>query len=155
MADRSLKYWGWGYADDGLTAEETKSLLNTFSDGFGIEPSRDGAFPSLEDINLPTPRLEAPANLASICTTDVHDRVVHAFGQSQPDSIRIYNGDFDHAPDIVAYPETSADIAVIHDWASDKNAAVVPFGGGSSVVGGVTTDVGGGYTAPSRSIPPA
>ena len=145
MTDKTLKYWGWGYAKDGLSADDTKALFNTFSDGFGIEPSRDGAFPAMDAITLPTPKVEAPANLAKISTTDKHDRVVHSFGQSQPDSLRIYNGDFDHVVDVVAYPETSEDIAAIYDWAGDANAAVIPFGGGSSVVGGVTSDVGGAF----------
>ena len=38
MADKTLKYWGWGYAEDGLSAADTKSLLATFADGFGINP---------------------------------------------------------------------------------------------------------------------
>ena len=145
MADKTLKYWGWGYAEDGLSADDTKALLSTFSDGFGIEPSRDRAFPTMDAITLPTPKIEAPANLAKISTTDKHDRVVHSFGQSQPDSLRIYNSDFDHVVDVVAYPESNEDIAAIYDWAGDANAAVIPFGGGSSVVGGVTSDVGSNY----------
>ena len=145
MADKTLKYWGWGYAEDGLSAADTKSLLATFADGFGINPSRDRAFPTMDAITLPTPKVEAPANLAKISTTDKHDRVVHSFGQSQPDSLRIYNSDFDHVVDVVAYPESNEDIAAIYDWAGDANAAVIPFGGGSSVVGGVTSDVGSKY----------
>lgn len=145
MTDKTLKYWGWGYAEDGLSVDDTKFLLNTFSEGFGIKPTRDAAFPAMGAIVLANPRVETPADLARICTIDTHDRVVHSFGQSQPDSIRICNGDFDHAVDVVAYPETNEDIAAIYDWAGDKNAAVIPFGGGSSVVGGVTSDVGGKY----------
>ncbi len=156
MTDKkTLKYWGWGYAEDGLSTDETKSLLHTFSEGFGIAPSRDGAFPALDAIELPAPKLEAPASVAKLCTSDTHDRVVHSFGQSQPDSIRIYNGDFDHAVDLVAYPETSEDIAAIYDWAGDARAAVIPFGGGSSVVGSVTSDVGAAITVSSPWTPPA
>ncbi|MEP4886691.1 MAG: hypothetical protein ABJ215_09985, partial [Alphaproteobacteria bacterium] len=63
MADRKLKYWGWGYEDAGLDADQTKALLATFADGFGIRPSRDGRFPTLDAIELPKCRLEAPASL--------------------------------------------------------------------------------------------
>jgi len=145
MADRKLKYWGWGYENSGLDADQTKTLLETFAEGFGINPANDGAFPALDAIDLPAARLEAPAKLYGVCTSDTHDRVVHAFGQSQPDSIRIFRGDFAHAPDIIAYPESSEDIQEIYDWAGDKGAAVIPWGAGSSVVGGVTSDVGSGY----------
>ena len=51
---RRLKYWGWGYEDAGLDGEQTKALLATFADDFGIAPSRDGAFPALDAIDLPT-----------------------------------------------------------------------------------------------------
>jgi alkyldihydroxyacetonephosphate synthase len=145
MADRKLKYWGWGYEDAGLDAAQTKALLATFKDGFGIEPSRDGKFPTLEEIDLPAARLEASSSLSDICTTDRFERVYHAFGQSQPDSIRTYDNDFAHAPDVVAFPETNEHIADIYEWAGKAGAAVIPWGAGSSVVGGVTSDVGAGF----------
>ena len=142
---RRLKYWGWGYEDAGLDGEQTKALLATFADDFGIAPSRDGAFPALDAIDLPTSRLDVPSNLADVCTDDRFERVYHAFGQSQPDSIRTYDGDFAHAPDVVAFPESETHIAEIYEWADKAGAAVIPWGAGSSVVGGVTSDVGGGY----------
>ncbi len=54
-------------------------------------------------------------------------------------------GDFAHAPDVVAYPESEADVAALCDWCGDVGAAMIPYGGGSSVVGGVTSDVGDGF----------
>ena len=63
-----------------------------------------------------------------MCTSDRYERVLHAFGQSQPDSIRIYAGDFAHAPDVVAYPESEADVAALCDWCGDAGAALVPYG---------------------------
>ena len=139
---KRLKYWGWGHEGDGLDARETQALLSTFADGYGIRPTDDGAFPTLDAIALPAPRLTPPANLASLCTDDPHERALHAFGQSQPDSIRCYMGDFAHAPDMIAYPESAEDIARLLGWCGDAGAALIPHGGGSSVVGGVTSDVG-------------
>ena len=145
MADRKLKYWGWGYADDGLSSDQTAGLLKTFADGFGIRPTTDGKRPEISDISLAAPRLTPPASLASVCTSEPYERILHSFGQSQPDSIRTFARDFAHAPDIVAYPESADHISAIYDWAGEAGAAVVPFGGGSSVVGGVTPDVGDGF----------
>lgn len=142
---RTLKYWGWGYEGDGLGPTDVTALLTTFADGYGIRPSDDGAFPALADITLPAPRLNPPAKLAPICTAEPYERVLHAFGQSQPDSIRIYMGDVAHAPDVVAYPNTDDDIAALYDWCGTVGAALIPFGAGSSVVGGVTSDVGSGF----------
>lgn len=144
MAKR-LKYWGWGYEGDGLDPRATEALLATFAQSFGIRPSDDGTFPALDAISLATPRLAPPRSLARICTSDQFERVLHAFGQSQPDSVRAYMGDFAHAPDLVAYPETEQEVAALCDWCGEAGAALIPYGGGSSVVGGVTSDVGGGF----------
>ncbi|NKB48737.1 MAG: FAD-binding protein [Alphaproteobacteria bacterium] len=145
MADRTLKYWGWGYADDGLSADQTSALLNTFADGFDIRPTADGRRPEISDITLAEVRLTPPASLAKICTSEPFERILHSFGQSQPDSIRTFARDFAHAPDVVAYPESSENIAALYDWAGEAGAAIIPYGGGSSVVGGVTPDVGGNF----------
>ena len=142
---KTLKYWGWGYEGQVLAADETQTLLTTFAENYGIHPSDGGTFPALDEIMLAQPRLSPPAGLAGICTTDRYERVLHAFGQSQPDSIRIYMGDFAHAPDVVAYPESTGDIAALFDWCGEVGAALIPYGGGSSVVGGVTSDVGSNY----------
>ena len=145
MADRTLKYWGWGYDDDGLTADETATLLKTFADGFGIRPTADGQRPGIDDIALAEPRLAPPASLARVCASEPFERILHSFGQSQPDSIRTFARDFAHAPDIVAYSSSGDDISAIYDWAGEAGAAVIPWGAGSSVVGGVTADVGDGF----------
>ena len=145
MADRKLKYWGWGYADDGLTGDQVSGLLKTFSDGFGINPTAEGKRPGIDDIALAAARLTPPPSLTSVCTTEPFERILHSFGQSQPDSIRTFARDFAHAPDMVAYPGNADDIRTIYDWAGEAGAAVIPYGGGSSVVGGVTPDVGASY----------
>jgi alkyldihydroxyacetonephosphate synthase len=142
---KRLKFWGWGYEGDGLDAAATQALLSTFSEAYGIRPTDNGAFPALDAIALPAPRLVPPATLAGLCTDYRYERALHAFGQSQPDSIRIYAGDFAHAPDLVAFPETAEDIARLFDWCGTAGAALIPFGAGSSVVGGVTSDVGDGF----------
>ena len=46
-------------------------------------------------------------------------------------------GRFDAAPDVVAYPRNEAEISAVMDWAGDVGASLAPFGGGSSVCGGV------------------
>ncbi len=145
MADRKLKFWGWGYEDDGLSTGQVTGLLKTFADGFGIRPTTEGKRPDIEDITLAEPRLTPPPSLATVCTSEPFERILHSFGQSQPDSIRTFARDFAHAPDVVAYPSSGHDIRAIYDWAGEASAAVVPYGAGSSVVGGVTPDVGDGF----------
>lgn len=71
---------------------------------------------------------------------------MHAYGKSFPDYVRMFQRSVPHPPDIVAFPESESDIAAVLDWAARERAAVIPFGGGSSVVGGVECDVGEAYT---------
>ena len=143
---KQLKYWGWGREGDGLSSRDRKTLLSTLSQDFGIHGSGEGEVPLLDEISLRKPRLNPPESLASISTQQPYERILHSFGQSQPDSIRIFARDFAHAPDVVAYPRNDADVAAIMEWAGETGAALVPFGGGSSVVGGVTPDIGDSFS---------
>ena len=59
--------------------------------------------------------------------------------------MRAFNRDFANAPDFVALPRNETDVAALFDWAAAAKVAVVPFGLGSSVVGGVEPDVGDNY----------
>ena len=140
MANR-LKYWGWGNEGQGLSTSDRDALLHTLATEYGVTATGTGAVPALDGLALPPGRLEPPASLDSICTQEPYERALHSFGQSQPDSIRIFARDFAHAPDVIAYPRNDADVAALLDWAGEDGAALIPFGGGSSVVGGVTPDV--------------
>ena len=144
---RRLKYWGWGYEGEGLSTRDRDALLSTLAGGFGIQGRTTGNRrpPATGEIALRAPRLDPPPGLAPICTQEPYERILHSFGQSQPDSIRIFSGDFAHAPDAVAYPRNEADAAALMEWAGEAAAALVPYGGGSSVVGGVTPDIDEGY----------
>ncbi len=144
MAKR-LKYWGWGYEGLGLSTSDRDALLHTLATEYGVTARGTGKIPALDGMALPPSRLEPPARLASICTQEPYERVLHSFGQSQPDSIRIFAGDFGHAPDVVAYPRDETDVAALLEWAGERGSALIPFGGGSSVVGGVTPDVADGF----------
>ena len=80
--------------------------------------------------------------LAAICTSEPYERLLHSYGKSFPEAVRIFARDFGNAPDVVARPRSEADVVAVLDWAADADAAVIPFGGGSSVVGGVEPAVG-------------
>jgi alkyldihydroxyacetonephosphate synthase len=93
--------------------------------------------PRAEEITLRSPRLSIPGALEQVCTTDHYERLAHSYGRSLADSIRIFRRDFSNPPDAVAFPRSEQDVADILDWCGNAGAAAVPFGGGSSVVGGV------------------
>ncbi len=142
---RRRKFWGWGYEDTVLSASEERALLGRYADRFGVEAFDRLPLPSAEEIELAAPRLTPPSALGRICTAGHHERLCHTYGKSYLETLRAFSRDFANAPDLVAFPETEADIVTVLDWASDVRAAVIPFGGGSSVVGGVEPAVGEGY----------
>ncbi len=100
---------------------------------------------ALESVRLPAPRIQAPPSLAAICAEDAHARACHALGKSYTDVVRGFRGRFEHPPDLVAYPREEADVERVLEWCADERVAAIPFGGGTSVVGGVTPSVSSDY----------
>jgi alkyldihydroxyacetonephosphate synthase len=142
--DRRQSFWAWGWADRLPTDEERRELKSRIEGmlGFPERPLLD--LPTLDDVTLAPPRVEPPADLSCAATTDKRDRVTHTYGSAYRDLVRGFHGQFDDAPDVVAYPERESDVQAVLDWAAEANVAVVPYGGGTSVVGGVECD-GAGY----------
>src|SRR5581483_5078553 len=144
MGEKRLKFWGWGYEGEGATGEERAALKRFYGDLFALEAFPDDV-PRVEDYALAKPRLKPPKSLAALCAGDAHTRLAHALGKSFPDAVRVFDRKIKHAPDIVAFPRTEKEVSAVMDWAAAAKAALVPFGGGSSVVGGVEPVVGGRY----------
>ncbi|HRO11987.1 FAD-binding oxidoreductase [Amaricoccus sp.] len=145
MSERRRKFYAWGFEDQTATAEEMAPVLDTWHRVFGTDFEVTPA-PTLETIEMRAPRITAiPAALTGICRQDRYERALHAYGRSFLDGARMFRGDFTRAPDVVAYPRTEDDIRALLDWAGGIGAAVIPFGGGSSVVGGVNPEIEGDY----------
>ena len=70
-------------------------------------------------------------------------RARHAAGRSYPDLVRLRAGDLEGAPDAVVRPGSAAEVAAVLEACSEARVAVVPFGGGTSVVGGVDASAPG------------
>ncbi|HEV8153462.1 MAG TPA: FAD-binding oxidoreductase, partial [Solirubrobacteraceae bacterium] len=130
--------WGWGFEDAMVSAEEAHAAAPGVGEGLGFDLPGDVENPvPLEAVRLPAPRLEIPAGLRAWCTTDTAERAAHAYGKSYLDAVRALRGRYDHAPDVVARPRDDTDVEALLAWAADVGAAVIPYGGGTSVVGGV------------------
>jgi len=141
---RKLRFYGWGYADDVLTDEERARICG-ITKSFGMASPVEQPEPRESDFNFCTPRIAVPASLEAMVSATRYDRLVHSFGKSFPDIVRMFLRDVRHPPDLVAFPKSENDVVDILDWASRSNVAAIPFGGGSSVVGGVEPDVGDSY----------
>jgi len=139
------KFWGWGLEGDGLTASETEQLGAVFTERLGTDGVRVREPPRVEELDLPAPRLVPPASLDPVFSTDPYDRAAHTYGRSFRDLVRAFRRDYAHAPDLVAFPGGEDELVSVLDWCGEAGVAAIPFGGGSSVVGGIEPDVGDGY----------
>jgi len=132
VAERS--WWGWGERGAGLTQEHRERLgmlLGTQLDTSGLVPLTP---PILSEVSLPKARIAAPFDWVSDRPAD---RAGHTYGKAFRDVVRALAGDLSVAPDLVARPADEAQLVQILAWADGKDVAVIPYGGGSSVVGGV------------------
>ena len=137
MTGARLKHYGWGREGEGMTEDEHNFVLGRYHAKFGAASFDTIKVPRLEDLSLREPRAKPPASLAQVCTTERYDRAAHAYGKSYPDYVKAMLGDYACVPDVVAYPRNEADISAVMDWAGSIGASLTPFGGGSSVCGGV------------------
>jgi alkyldihydroxyacetonephosphate synthase len=144
MAD-PRRFWGWGIDGEGPTREQQQKLGATVAARFGREPIAPIPPPTIAEIELRPSRIAAPNALAALCTDDPYERAGHTYGKSFRDVWRGLHRDFSNPPDLVALPRDERDVAALLDWCGAEQLAAIPYGGGSSVVGGVECDVGDDY----------
>lgn len=143
---RRMKHWGWGYEDDPDTPQAIiDNVEKYFARRFEISEFRPTPIPDLTEAIIAAPRLPIPERFREFCTSDKIERARHAIGRSFLDYVTIFSNRYEYAPDVVAFARSERDIEEIYDWAAQANAAVIPFGGGTSTSGGVEPIVGGGY----------
>ena len=143
--DPTRRFWGWGRDADGPTPDHQRAIAQLLAARFGLGELAISAAPRIEDLALPAPRVAPPAALAHLCSAAPLDRAAHTYGKSFRDVVRALRREYPHPPDLVAFPASEADVAAVLDWATGARAAVIPYGGGSSVVGGVEPVVGDRY----------
>ena len=145
MAEERRKFWGWGLESETLSEADAGRIARRVGSLTGLEPGAYRAPPAIEEVSLPAPRVKPPGSLAALCRSDAYSRASHTYGKSYPDYVRAWARDFDAAPDMVAFPADEAEVAALLDWAGETGLAAIPYGAGSTVVGGVEPAVGGGY----------
>ncbi len=146
MADRARRsFWGWGHEQQQPPPEPPQGRIRAISQRLGVDGLELRPAPRIEELELRKPRLTPPSSLAGICSDAPRERASHHYGKSYRDIVRGARGEFPAPPDFVAFPSSENEVAGLLDWCADANAAAIPYGGGSSVTGGVETDVGDAY----------
>jgi alkyldihydroxyacetonephosphate synthase len=138
-----MKWWGWGDEQTEFEIGDKPELWPFIQDRVGL----DGAIPRtppvhFEDISLPPPRTNRAFSAtlhqrlgSARLRTDKRERLVHAYGKSFRDLLRIRRGLVEAAPDGVVYPESEAEVEVLVKAAADHDVVLIPFGAGSNIAG--------------------
>ena len=145
-ATRRLKHWGWGYEDQHPDRAALEATAKAIGERLGFEVDRIEEPVPLDRVELPEPRLQAPSELEGLFSATRYDRVAHALGKAYRDVVRGFRGEFPNPPDLVAHPESAGDLDLVLSFADEARAAAIPFGGGTSVVGGVEPRIAGEYS---------
>ncbi len=136
-----MRWWGWGDPThpSALPAHALAFLRDTVGVAERPRPPVALANVRLEPSSLSETLLGELAQIlgADGLATDHEQRVLHAAGKGYPDLVRLRAGEPEGAHDAIVYPETHAQLRALLELCARRSLAVVPFGGGTSVVGGV------------------
>jgi alkyldihydroxyacetonephosphate synthase len=142
---RKRKFWGWGYEDQQPNAEQQKHIAEQMAKRFGLAPLTITPPPREDELKLRAPRVKPPAAIAAIFSTSIYDRAGHSYGRGYRDVVRAFRRFYPNPFDAVAFPRDEAELIRVLEWCDKERIAVTPYGGGSSVVGGVEPPAGGDW----------
>ncbi|MCW2714498.1 MAG: linked oxidase domain protein [Frankiales bacterium] len=133
----SYRVWGWGGPADEPVRADLLALGPTLQDAIGVQAQTP--LTPAPDPRLPASRRlgSLPPSLRALASDDPVDRARHGIGRSYRDLVGAITGATGDVPDLVLRPRVEQDVVAVLDWACDQRVPVVPFGGGTSVVGGV------------------
>ncbi len=143
---QKLRWNGWGWVDaPDFLGDKAEAVWAWIARTMGVEALPSTPAKALSEISLPPSRLntECVARLREVVAadrvmTDPYERAYHARGRSYHDLLYLREGHLETAPDAVVYPLSEDEVLRIVEFAVRENIALTAFGGGSSVVGGVT-----------------
>ncbi|WP_307842736.1 FAD-binding oxidoreductase [Salinibacterium sp. NK8237] len=143
-AVKHMKWWGWGNEGVGFHHEDKPGFAPFvhYAVGLDLDSAVRAGEPSFEELNVPKSTAAAPfvKKLAKIVgdenvTRDDMVRVIHTYGKSLRDLVRIRSNAILRSPDVVVYPGDESEVQAIVDAAVAANAVIIPFGGGSNIAG--------------------
>ena len=152
IAREKLRWNGWGWVEaPDVLGDKADAVWAWMARTLGLDALPSTLAKPLSDIRLPEIRLgqriiETLKQLLDPdrVKTDDYERAFHARGKSYHDLLHLRAGRLDTAPDAVVYPVSDDEVLAVVRFAAQENIALIPFGGGSSVVGGVTGEAAEG-----------
>ena len=140
---KHMKWWGWGVEGVSFHWENKPAFPAFLSRAIGVDVTTPPVAPmQLAELGVPAPRLSDDlrgaltdaVGGAGVAYDDL-DRVVHTYGKSLRDLLRLRAGDLPRVPDVVVYPGSEAEVRVLVDLAVEADLVLIPFGGGSNIAG--------------------
>lgn len=139
--------WGWAAHQDGFGARE--EIWTWLAQELGMPSLLATPAQAQDQIALGASNLSAAEKAQFVAMLgadrvrdDAYERMFHARGRSYHDLLRLRAGELSSAPDAVLYPRGSEEVLAVLAFAHEAGIAVVPFGGGTGVVGGATANRG-------------
>ncbi len=140
---KHMKWWGWGVEGVSFHHENKPAFRPFVINAIDLDVNTPPAAPmSLDDLSIPAPMISeqllaelTDAVGAENAVQDDLDRIVHTYGKSARDLLRIRVGDIPRVPDVVVYPGDEAQVQLIVDRAVAADAVLIPYGGGSNIAG--------------------
>jgi alkyldihydroxyacetonephosphate synthase len=137
MAELPPRRWnGWG--DPAIEYAVPEGGLAYLQQSVGVGAQIEDASYDRVLASVPPSRLAAEAPVE----TDPAARLTHARGQSLPDWVALRSGRIGTFPDGVAYPRTDQEVRQLLDFAARQDVHLIPYGGGTSVVGHINPAAG-------------
>jgi len=139
---KHMKWWGWGVDGVGFHYEDKPGFAPFVLQAVGLDllTAERAGEPAFADLKVPKSNATAAftKTLAGIVgadnvSTDDMLRVIHTYGKSLRDLVRIRSNMIKRSPDVVVYPADEAEVQQVVDAAVAANAVIIPFGGGSNI----------------------
>ncbi|MDQ1065265.1 FAD-binding oxidoreductase [Streptomyces canus] len=141
---KHMKWWGWGVEGVGFHHEDKPGFAPFVQKAVGLDLLAAERTERPDFSQLKVPDSTAPEEFVTVLSgivgaenavVDDMSRVVHTYGKSLRDLVRIRAGEIERTPDVVVYPADEAEVQGVVDAAVAANAVIIPFGGGSNIAG--------------------
>jgi len=139
-----MKWWGWGREGVAFHFDDKPNFAPFVKYAVGLDLLTATKEEPVAFDTLTIPKSTSTAEFVSkfvaivgadFATTDDEERVVHTYGKSIRDLIRIRLSAIQRTPDLVVYPADEAEVQAVVDLATELDAVIIPFGGGSNIAG--------------------
>lgn len=146
---KHMKWWGWGVDGVSFDHHDKPAFAPFVRNAIDLDVDADPVPPiEFDDLEVPAPviseaalgRLRDALGAEHVVVDDL-DRIVHTYGKSLRDLLRLRGNVLPRVPDVVVYPGSEEDVVAVVGLALELDAVVIPFGGGSNISGSLEPQV--------------